>query len=414
MKAPRKLTMSGSTYPGDPNKYAPMTHNGSCRSELSSAPSCGDFGYKNTSWSNDYRLNCGFSVFQPTCHLTKWNQDNKRDCCLGILNDNAYCEYDWCPFSSTCTSYMKDVCNQADGKTRLPMDPNYVPKPGDIPDVMSKCSEWCRNNPGACNDIKEKHCFNAKYYAPGYPYPALETEVCKSYCSQVGTNCDTAYQNYCSTLDDPLAHNVCSCFMGDAFYDTYFDEITMRYNFSAAPKYKHCYFGRCATSNIKPYLTKEGKEPCPNVFQCVQVTNVENNGTISGPIEIIQSSQCQQIINEGGLSEKKYSCRSSDEKCVEDSSGGTMSLDQCNKDVVPCRVDPNILVKMGPVRQILREHTEHLPIVNKLVEFPPNTSVTMELVFRMRRELLLLKVHVRLLVFLKNLGGAKIGFGFYS
>jgi hypothetical protein len=287
--------------------------------------------YPGTEWSGN-TAPFGGCNWQPTCKLLTYNRANISKCCTGEYNNNAFCDKGWCPFASECTPYMTPVCEAIDDNGKLPMDSAFVPDAYRFQDVQRHCIDWCAqtrkpDNTGQCDILKHNYCTNPKNFRWG----ALETDVCKEYCSRVGTNCDSALTQYCATLKDPLNHDVCSCFMGDAFYDTYFDEITKRYNFTAAPKYKHCYFGRCATSNIKPYLTKEGKEPCPDVFQCVQVTNIENNGTISGPIEIIQDTKCQQIINEGGLTEKKYSCRSSDEKCVEDSSG-TLSLDQCNKD----------------------------------------------------------------------------------
>ena len=139
--------------------------------------------------------------------------------------------------------------------------------------------DWCNKNAQTkqlCHNLKAGYCLNESYFKIGAP----ESAVCKSFYAEENVNADDVITKYCQTLKDPVNNDLCSCFMGNAFYDKYFDNISNYYSFGATPKLKHCYFGKCASSNIKPYSFKQGKESCPEVFSCVSVVNVDNKGNI--------------------------------------------------------------------------------------------------------------------------------------
>ena len=104
-------------------------------------------------------------------------------------------------------------------------------------------------------------------------------KICQDFCRKPDVNCDFRIQEYCSALPekdklDAKNRNVCACFMGNAFYKNYYDELNRKFKYPQVTSPDHtCLFDYCLQSSIKPSYVKQGGHTCPNVTTCFQVVN---------------------------------------------------------------------------------------------------------------------------------------------
>lgn len=88
------------------------------------------------------------------CNRDEPNMDTptKVNCCLNQNlpsgGPNGYCASGWCEGSSTCNSFMTDFCQN-----------NYL--------QTDACKQFCRNNPGACDNALLSYCSNPSNYTVG-------------------------------------------------------------------------------------------------------------------------------------------------------------------------------------------------------------------------------------------------------
>ncbi len=125
------------------------------------------------------------------------------------------------------------------------------------------------------------------------------SDVCDEFCENEGTNCDLIYQGYCKTLTEEQARKDpnCGCFMdvfNEDYYKNFFLDLRKKVAFNQTiPAYPGCFYPDCALSKAKDFVSKQ--QTCPNIQQCLIVNEINNDGTISGDINVDSSTDCTFI-----------------------------------------------------------------------------------------------------------------------
>ena len=153
------------------------------------------------------------------------------------------------------------------------------------------CVEFCKDNP-ACNDSLKRFCVLKN----------LETEVCQNFCKQKNVQCDTPITEYCATLkpEEALKKDMCGCFRGSQFYNDYFNKVAEKFKLpNVTPQLPDCFYGLCAGNSLKTFQYKQSPITCPNVRNCIQITEFNNQGQISGDVTINAENvmQCGDVID---------------------------------------------------------------------------------------------------------------------
>jgi hypothetical protein len=263
------------------------------------AQSCPTFGFNNSIRPLDAEFNGGSSTTSP--YGLDSNTKMAQIVCKYNLKDfiNNATEGDINIFKQKFTDLEKYNTGQIKiGQTSRPVNLNdsyntimkgWCGKPsGSTINAFSKqdCIEWCTNNPTECTALKSIHCRGEN----------LNTGFCLGFCgSTPGYVCEDNIQEYCNSISDnavKLTKPICGCFMGSDFYSKYFNGIKKAFPglselFSNLPQ---CSFPNCSTSQVKPRSFETN--PCPDISACIQYAEVNNSGTITGDINITQSSDC--------------------------------------------------------------------------------------------------------------------------
>lgn len=172
------------------------------------------------------------------------------------------------------------------------------------------CREICVANPTdpACYTSYAEHCLT------GDP-KEVRTPVCQEYLlSYINKNngstipIDRQFQAYCKkytslgdfltkTLDNPVDRSICGCNItsqqpgisdpnATVLYTNYFNSIAAEWPGFRQLGYKEkCVFGACASS---PFVYAGAGRAC-NVADCIQVALINNNGSVSGDINVDQT-----------------------------------------------------------------------------------------------------------------------------
>jgi len=222
-----------------------------------------------------------YSGYNPSngvnrCNGNSYDPKNLVDCCIGLKRGSHDCPNCWCPGQPKCHEALKSYCAVPDtsGVARMETD--------------TKCQTWCNQFPQECAQFKSDYCRGHR----------LETEMCRTYCAEKDTNCDAKLEEYCNSIgvEQALKSPLCGCFLGDGFYGNYFKSLTAQVSSpSGIPPIKECYFPKCASSNMKPYQYKQEATTCPDVNQCINEVNINNDGSIEGNINIIGENECQFV-----------------------------------------------------------------------------------------------------------------------
>ena len=173
---------------------------------------------------------------------------------------------------------------------------NQGPRKGDYYMFTRKeCADIKYLSTEAYNDILSSICVGKN----------LHERQCRLYCSDKNINCDDRIEGYCKSLGPAVAldknhSDVCGCFMGNQFYEKYFTDLKKKFNFPVtAPPSQVCYFGYCASSNVKPYNYRQNPTKCPDVMNCFQNTNVviTAGGNIEiGDVTVSPTLECQNLV----------------------------------------------------------------------------------------------------------------------
>ncbi|AYV80869.1 MAG: hypothetical protein Harvfovirus8_30 [Harvfovirus sp.] len=295
---------------------------------------------------------CGFRdlEYRRYCIWNKWpdEQINKNKCAMGdpsvetlegklklrnckIMYETDVCDQRyrpeksevWAPWSDDVanTDAVKDFCSQHDSIENVPFF-NSNPK----------CEAWCDKNKDACKDAKYRYCRKYPFHRTCAEYcngdktcfdslaefckgDNLELEVCKNYCTVNGpdgepTPCDARLKEYCAqklaqpgmTLDKLMVthQDLCGCFLPDAYYNNFFNKIQEKFKLPTAPQLRECYYGPCAhPTSLRPVIIRKFGAQCPNQTNCIQITNVNNDGTFTGDINITNNIECDGITDVG-------------------------------------------------------------------------------------------------------------------
>ena len=211
------------------------------------------------------------------------------------------------------------------------------------------CLKLCNNteNLEICVDQSLKWCFNneplySRFFQPNNCKPFIQNYISnnishikydkkfKEICKNLSVN-PTNYKNY-TNGSDPLLDNdikeLCACNMDESIYDTFFETFaneipTVR---SANIGSKKCIFPECVTSLYRP-TELSGFNKCPKI-ECINVTQINNDGSLSGTVTISQTAECPNITDPRKPCSSDGEC-DFDEKCY---------IGKC-VDKLSCRVD---------------------------------------------------------------------------
>ena len=222
------------------------------------------------------------------------------------------------------------------------------------------CLKFCNNttNSELCVEQSLRWCFNdlspllSNFFQPTNCKPFIQNYISnnishikydkkfKQICNLLRVD-PTNYKNYTYGTDPVIDNDIkelCACNMDDSVYINFFESFandipTVR---SANIGSKKCIFPECAGTLYKP-TELLGFNTCPKI-ECINVTQINNDGTISGSFTVNQTAECPNITDprkpcttdgDCGLEQKcflgkcvdKLSCRidsecSRDEKCL--------------------------------------------------------------------------------------------------
>jgi hypothetical protein len=182
-----------------------------------------------------------------------------------------------------------------------PGDIDYSPAPANLNSKAlifggkkTNCQAICTTTspslpepPPWCSDTIINACRNN----PTQPF-------CLEFCSKRGVNCDNLLTTYCANLGIEQARQTpgCECFLPPQFYENWYKELSAQVSLPNLSTDPVCTYPQCSSASLKPYRAKEGtKGACPDIFQCIAATNINNDGTISGDVKINSDVKCSEI-----------------------------------------------------------------------------------------------------------------------
>jgi hypothetical protein len=205
--------------------------------------------------------------------------------------------YDFCSEHDTINNDARYNSNQ-NCREWINQDSNKINKLRDMyctkyPDSdKAECGTFCADDNLLCKQTLLSFCKGSN----------LELKTCKNFAAQPNVNLDVEITNYCATLENKIANELCGCFMPQEFYNNYFNDFSSalqsgssKYifkdkfgnpvdpnnNYSGLPKKPECYYSNCASSKYIPFLQKSNPTVCPDVLQCITIKEINNNGTIN-------------------------------------------------------------------------------------------------------------------------------------
>lgn len=159
-----------------------------------------------------------------------------------------------------------------------------------ILDYVKNGASWTSQ----CNTEMANYCKNN----------AIDTR-CKDYCTDKNSNCDAILTSYCKNAlttkgingieSDVNLSNTCSCFLGEDFYNNYYNSL-----FSTYPQLKNtsrardvnCTYPTCSNGSSIPTFEYKHGQTCPSSVNCFTNVKVDNEGTINGNVSINQKNEC--------------------------------------------------------------------------------------------------------------------------
>lgn len=151
----------------------------------------------------------------------------------------------------------------------------------------------------------------------------LDTESgCMEYCSLKGSNCDRQLNEYCSNkvtsadtlANDPHLARVCGCFQPLQLQEEKCSNLQKHFNVPIPCARSDCFDKYCYNpQSIKSYNEKQGNNgACPNISLCLESISFDNQGVISGNVNLSQNPQCSQYVSTN--SEMKENVPPSDQR----------------------------------------------------------------------------------------------------
>lgn len=226
-----------------------------------------------------------------------------------IVNNGAEC-LEICKNNVDCAAVSMFPATGSDaGKFRCaqyPMNRDFIDAPGVssafVPGLSNVCQKICDlNNPSTlsswCKDSIRSACAGN-----------MDNEYCQKFCRITDIDCDAEIKKYCDGLgiDKAKDNPTCACFLPASFYTTFYENLQKLATIPVvATTYQpSCSFPPCAVSTIQPFAQKKLTK-CPDLFQCIQVANVNNQGQITGAIDIKPTTACENVKKTGGGDKKE-------------------------------------------------------------------------------------------------------------
>lgn len=146
------------------------------------------------------------------------------------------------------------------------------------------CQPWCSDNPTECTPLIKDYCKGENLLDP----------YCQTFCKD--NDCDNVLQEFCTNKDytDEKYGKICPCFQSSTFYNNYYDGLKKKFKFGIPNFIPECTFPRCAAADIKRSIYRNTN--CPDIIQCIQNVEVNNDGTI-GKLDINITGDCQKFYN---------------------------------------------------------------------------------------------------------------------
>jgi hypothetical protein len=194
--------------------------------------------------------------------------------------------------------YMKKYCDQ-----------NYID---------NICTIFCSDdrNLNLCKDSNISYCFNnlsepqfsrffqsdkckifvKQYFAKNTSHPEYD-KIFKQICKNLEVDASN-YKNYTNGNDPQLdldIKNICACNLDDSIYNNFYESFATEIPTIRATNFgsKKCIFPECNTSEYKPTEIM-GYNVCPRI-DCINVSQIDNDGRIIGGLTINQSNNCPNI-----------------------------------------------------------------------------------------------------------------------
>ena len=185
------------------------------------------------------------------------------------------------------------------------------------------CEKFCRD--GSCDSALKVVCEGEN----------LKEGVCINYCKSKNVHCDSVLQTYCEGLindgtfsdliKDRTFSNICGCFLPQSYYDNYITSVEEKIPIKLSGDIKNCYYPQCTTSEIHPFDWKNGPQNCPSNNSCINITNVDNSGSVQDVNINQEDSKCQSFIKKKGSGGSTEPVDPSPEEIAETSGDTTTS-----------------------------------------------------------------------------------------
>jgi (2Fe-2S) ferredoxin len=159
---------------------------------------------------------------------------------------------------------------------------------------------WCFNNsqPQFSRIFQNLSCktFIKNYISSNISHSEYDRKF-KEICKKLEVDASN-YKNYTNGTDPQLdldIKNICACNLDESIYNNFYESFSSEIPSIRAANFgsKKCIFPECNTSEYKP-TEIQGYNVCPRI-DCINVTQIDNNGRIIGGLSINQSNNCPNI-----------------------------------------------------------------------------------------------------------------------
>lgn len=248
---------------------------------------------ENNMLKHDYLMWCTTEDDSAICARTDYptTDDAKTTCCLNTNPDTFgpnQCDPKYCSDSNTMSLGCQDYLIQ-----KMSEDPEYaatnyeaiklrVPRDQIVNSYIKLCSNPKNLTSVACANFCNDPVFNSSTTSPC-------TDIIKKYCS------DKTFKN---DPNDP-DQKICGCFYKDVVYDNYYKSLNEKLQIppGVLVNKRQCFFPACEASPYHP----DSNDQCQNldIVNCIQDVKVNNQGTITGNVNVKSTAECKNITTRG-------------------------------------------------------------------------------------------------------------------
>jgi hypothetical protein len=179
------------------------------------------------------------------------------------------------------------------------------------------CQTYCGANQDLCIPLSLNYCFNTITpftskifngdFCPNFIQTALSQgkgslvydRKINQFCKSMGVTPSNYKEVTTGAGKDPnldiKIKQLCACHFDQEVYDNYYNQLIQLYPQLANLATKQCLFPECTGVNLYKSYTMLNANVCPNI-SCINVSTLNNNGTISGGVTIDQSNYCKSVF----------------------------------------------------------------------------------------------------------------------